>query len=53
MAALIPIADGIVIIHHRGFAAPLLIHWGTAIYMAVVSYFLLRHRNSQYRNMPR
>jgi len=42
MATLIPIGDGIVIICHLGLAPPLLIHWGTAIYMAVVSVFLLR-----------
>lgn len=42
IATLIPIADGCVIIASIGFAPPLMIHWGTAIYMAIVSYFLLR-----------
>jgi hypothetical protein len=32
----------LVIISHLGFAPPLLIHWGTAFYMMLVSYFLLR-----------
>ena len=40
----VPFCDGLVIINHLGFAAPLLIHWGTAFYMMVVSYFLLRKR---------
>ena len=42
IATLIPIADGFVIITRQGFAPPLMIHWGTAAYMAVVSYFLFR-----------
>ena len=42
LASLIPLADGLVIIAHMGLAPPLLIHWGTAAYMAIVSYFLLR-----------
>ncbi len=36
----VPFCDGFVIINHLGFAPPLLIHWGTAFYMMVVSYFL-------------
>jgi hypothetical protein len=40
----VPFCDGLVIISHLGFAPPLLIHWGTAFYMMVVSYFLLRKR---------
>ena len=47
IATLIPFADGIVIIRHLGFAAPLLIHWGTALYMGVVSYFLLRKNKGE------
>ena len=47
MAIFIPFCDGLVIISHLGFAPPLLIHWGTAFYMMVVSYFLLR------KKMPR
>lgn len=41
-ATLIPIGDGFVIISALGLAPPLLIHWGTALYMAAVSYLLLR-----------
>ena len=44
IAIFIPFCDGLVIITHLGFAPPLLIHWGTAFYMMVVSYFLLRKR---------
>jgi len=40
----VPFCDGLVIIAHSGFAAPLLIHWGTALYMIVVVAFLLRKR---------
>jgi Domain of unknown function (DUF4267) len=40
----VPFCDGLVIISNLGFAPPLLIHWGTAFYMMVVSYFLLRKR---------
>lgn len=42
MSIFIPFCDGLVIIGHLGFAPPLFIHWGTAFYMMVVSYFLLR-----------
>src|SRR5215203_4147606 len=38
IAIFIPVSDGLVIISHLGFAPPLLIHWGTAFYMMVVSY---------------
>jgi hypothetical protein len=38
----VPFSDGLVIISHLGFVPPLLIHWGTAFYMMLVSYFLLR-----------
>ena len=44
IAIFIPFCDGLVIISHLGFAPSLLIHWGTAFYMMVVSYFLLRKR---------
>ena len=40
----IPVSDGLVIIAHSGFAAPLLIHWGTALYMIIVAAFLLRKK---------
>ncbi len=42
IAILIPIGDGLIIISHLGIAPPLLIHWGTALYMAIVAVFLLR-----------
>ena len=44
VAIFIPFCDGLVIIGHLGFAPPILIHWGTALYMMVVSYFLSRRR---------
>lgn len=43
ISTFVPFCDGLVIISHLGFAPPLLIHWGTAFYMMVVSYFLLRN----------
>jgi hypothetical protein len=42
IAILIPIGDGLVIISHLGIAPPILIHWGTALYMAIVAVFLFR-----------
>jgi hypothetical protein len=45
IAVLIPLADGLVILAHRGFSPPIFIHWGTALYMAVVAAFLLRKKN--------
>jgi hypothetical protein len=42
LATLIPVGDGLVILAHLGFAPPLYIHWGTALYMAIVAAFLLR-----------
>ena len=38
----IPFCDGLVILQHRGFAPPIYIHWGTALYMVVVAAFLFR-----------
>lgn len=40
----IPFCDGLVIIGNSGLAAPLLIHWGTALYMVIVAAFLLRRK---------
>ena len=40
----IPFCDGLVIIGNSGLAAPLLIHWGTALYMVIVTAFLLRRK---------
>jgi len=42
IATLIPIGDGFIILGHLGFAPPIYIHWGTAIYMIVVTRLLLR-----------
>ena len=42
IAIVVPIADGFVILRHLGFAPPIYIHWGTALYMMVVAAFLLR-----------
>ena len=44
IAIFIPFCDGLVIINHLGLAAPLLIHWGTALYMGIVAAFLLRRK---------
>ncbi len=44
IAIFIPFCDGLVIISHSGFASPLLIHWGTALYMIIIAAFLLRKR---------
>jgi len=41
LAILIPIGDGLVILSHLGFAPPIYIHWGTALYMMIVAAFLL------------
>ena len=42
LAIFIPVCDGLVILSHLGFAPPIFIHWGTALYMAIVAAFLLR-----------
>ena len=42
IAILIPFGDGLVILRHVGFAPPIYIHWGTALYMTIVAAFLLR-----------
>lgn len=46
-AVLIPIGDGLIILTHLGVAPPLLMHWGTALYMAIVATFLLRGGRSR------
>jgi len=46
LAIFIPVGDGLVIVRHLGFAPPIYIHWGTALYMAVVAAFLLRNKKS-------
>ena len=40
----VPFGDGLVILGHVGFAPPIYIHWGTALYMIVVAAFLLRRK---------
>ena len=42
LAVFIPVGDGLVILSHLGFAPPIFIHWGTALYMMIVAAFLLR-----------
>jgi hypothetical protein len=45
IAIFIPICDGLVILAHIGFAPPMFIHWGTAIYMIVVAAILHKKRS--------
>src|SRR5215468_1901556 len=40
IAIFIPLGDGLVILSHLGFAPPIYIHWGTALYMTIVAAFL-------------
>ncbi len=42
LAILIPIGDGLVILRHLGFAPPIFIQWGTALYMMIVTAFLAK-----------
>ena len=42
IATLIAFGDGLVILKHLGFAPPIYMHWGTALYMAIVAAFLHR-----------
>lgn len=42
IACFIAIGDGVVILADRGFAPPIFMHWGTALYMMVVAAVLLR-----------
>jgi hypothetical protein len=44
IAVFIAIGDGFVILTHLGFAPPILIHWGTALYMTIVAVFLHRKK---------
>src|SRR5262244_1235652 len=44
IAIFIPVGDGLVILSHLGFAPPIYIHWGTALYMMIVAAFLLRRK---------
>ena len=44
IAIFVPFSDGLVILGHLGFAPPIYIHWGTALYMIIVAAFLLRRK---------
>jgi hypothetical protein len=44
IAVFIPAGDGLVILSHVGFAWPIYMHWGTALYMMIVAAFLLRRK---------
>ena len=44
IAIFIAFGDGLVILSHLGFAPPIYIHWGTALYMTIVAAFLLRRK---------
>lgn len=46
IATFIPFGDGLIIIANSGIAPALLIHWGTAFYMAIVAGFLFRNRRT-------
>lgn len=49
IAIFIPFCDGLVILKHVGFAPPIYIHWGTALYMMVVAAFLFTQGNTSTR----
>ena len=42
----VPFSDGLVILNHLGFAPPIYIHWGTALYMVIVAAFLFRKKKT-------
>ena len=42
IAIFVPFCDGLVILGQLGFAPPIYIHWGTALYMMIVAVLLLR-----------
>jgi hypothetical protein len=44
LAIFIAFGDGLVILSHLGFASPIYMHWGTALYMTIVAAFLLRRK---------
>jgi hypothetical protein len=46
ISLVVPFGDGLVILRHLGFAPPIYIHWGTALYMMVVAALLLRKQNT-------
>ena len=46
IATFIPLSDGLVILKQLGFAPPIYMHWGTALYMMIVVALLLRSKKS-------
>jgi hypothetical protein len=42
IATFIPIGDGLIIFHQMGVAPPIFVHWGTALFMIIISVFLFR-----------
>jgi Domain of unknown function (DUF4267) len=42
IATLIPISDGVIVFSSVGWGLALAIHWGTALYMLLLSFALLR-----------
>ena len=49
LAIFIPFSDGLVILSHIGFAPPIYIHWGTALYMVIVAAFLFMTKKPETR----
>ena len=49
IAIFIPVGDGLVILSHLGFAPPIYIHWGTALYMMIVTVFLFMKKKPEPR----
>ena len=47
IAICVPFGDGLVILSHLGLAPPIYIHWGTALYMMIVAYFLFKKKESR------
>jgi hypothetical protein len=46
ISIVVPFGDGLVILRHLGFATPIYIHWGTALYMMIVAAFLFRTQST-------
>jgi hypothetical protein len=47
ISIVIPFGDGLVILRHLGFAPPIYIHWGTALYMTIVAALLFRQQSTR------
>jgi hypothetical protein len=52
IATFIAFGDGLVILKHLGFAPPIYMHWGTALYMAIVAAFLHRGKRPDRATVP-